>query len=325
MLCRLPKIKDPRVLVGNSTSDDAAAYQMDDGNAILQTLDFITPIVDDPFQFGRIAAANSLSDVYAMGGRPLFALNIVCFPSKQVPLDVLGEILIGGADAAREAGIEIVGGHSVDDPEPKYGLVVTGIVPINKILTNAGAQVGDQLFLTKPLGSGVLTTAMKKDRVSASVAQQVTEVMGTLNKSAAEALDGLEINAVTDVTGFSLMGHLLEMLQASHRSARINCSAVPILPEVISLVADQVFPGGASRNRKRTEPHIQWEAGVDEPHRIALNDPQTSGGLLIAASEACADELEERLTNAGTLAAARIGEIVEGEPSTVFVSEESGE
>lgn len=307
------------MLVGTSTADDAAAYRLDDGQAIIQTVDFITPIVDDPFEFGRIAAANSLSDVYAMAGRPLFALNIVCFPSKQVPLEVLGEILRGGVDAAREAGIDIVGGHSVEDSEPKYGLIVTGIAPADQVITNAGAQVGDVLFLTKPLGSGILTTAMKKNRVSDTTVSEVIRVMRTLNKSAAEALAGIEVHAMTDVTGFGLLGHLLEMMHGARKTARLQVGSIPILPEVVELAAEKVYPGGASRNRKRTEEHVQWSAAIEEALRVAVNDPQTSGGLLIAVAAADAERLGERLEQAGTLAAARIGEVVEPDERAIYV------
>ena len=315
----MPPIEDPRVLVGTSTADDAAAYRLENGQAIIQTVDFITPIVDDPFEFGRIAAANSLSDVYAMGGRPLFALNIVCFPTKQVPLEVLGEILRGGVDAAREAGIEIVGGHSVEDTEPKYGLIVTGIAPADAVITNAGAQVGDALFLTKPLGSGILTTAMKKGRMSDATASEVVRVMRTLNRSAAEALAGLRVHALTDITGFGLLGHLLEMMHGSRTAARLHLPSVPLLPEVLELAEAKVYPGGASRNRNRTEPHVQWSASIAEAHRVALNDPQTSGGLLIAVAAEDADELARRLEQAGTLAAARIGEVIEGDQAAIFI------
>jgi selenide,water dikinase len=196
-------------MVGTSTADDAAAYRIDNDRAIIQTVDFITPIVDDPYVYGQIAAANSISDVYAMGGRPLFALNIVCFPSKKLPLEILGRILQGGCDKAREAGIEIVGGHSVDDDEPKYGLVVTGVAPVDRILTNCGAQSGDALVLTKPLGSGILTTAWKKGLLANEAKDKVVSVMATLNRAAAEALEGLEVHALTDITGFGLLGHLM--------------------------------------------------------------------------------------------------------------------
>jgi len=315
----LPPVEDPNILVGTTTADDAAAYRLPDGSAIIQTVDFITPIVDDPFTFGRIAAANSLSDVYAMGGRPLFALNVVCFPSKKVPLSVLGEILRGGAAAAAEAGIEIVGGHSVDDSEPKYGLIVTGIASADRVLTNAGARPGDRLVLTKPLGSGILTTAMKKGRVSRETVERVTQVMATLNRAAAACLDGLQVHALTDVTGFGLLGHLLEMAEGARLSVALQAGAVPILPEVESLAAEKVYPGGAQRNRSRSDPKVQWAAALPEPIRVVLNDPQTSGGLLIAVAEEDVDRLVERLEEAGTPSAAVVGRFMEREAEVIHV------
>ncbi len=315
----MPPVEDPNILVGTTTADDAAAYRLPDGSAIIQTVDFITPIVDDPFTFGRIAAANSLSDVYAMGGRPLFALNVVCFPSKKVPLSVLGEILRGGAAAAAEAGIEIVGGHSVDDNEPKYGLIVTGIATADRVLTNAGARPGDRLVLTKPLGSGILTTAMKKGRVSRETVERVTQVMATLNRAAAACLDGLQVHALTDVTGFGLLGHLLEMAEGARLSVALQAGAVPILPEVESLAAEKVYPGGAQRNRSRSDPKVQWAAALPEPIRVVLNDPQTSGGLLIAVAEEDADRLVERLEEAGTPSAAVVGRFMEREAEVIHV------
>jgi selenide,water dikinase len=315
----LPPIEDPAVLVGTATADDAAAYRIDEERAIVQTVDFITPIVDTPYEYGQIAAANSLSDVYAMGGRPLFALNIVCFPTQKIPLEVLGQILQGGRDKAREAGIEIVGGHSVEDPEPKYGLVVTGVVPAGKILTNAGAQPGDVLVLTKPLGSGILSTALKRRLLSDSAAQQVTEIMATLNRAAAEALEGLQVHALTDVTGFGLLGHLTEMVDGSGVSARINVSEVPVLDEVEPLVRQSIFPGGATRNLSRVASKIRWDSAIDDETRLILADPQTSGGLLVAIAPEDLDQLLNRLTNASVPACAVIGEITSRSSVTIEV------
>jgi selenide,water dikinase len=307
------------VLVGTSTSDDAAAYRIDGQRCLLQTLDFITPVVDDPYQYGQIAAANSLSDIYAMGGRPLFALNIVCFPSRKLPLEVLSKILRGGHDKAREAGIEIIGGHSVDDAEPKYGLVVTGLVPPDRILTNAGARPGDMLVLTKPLGSGILTTALKKGRLDAEAGRRIVHVMTTLNRAAAEALADLEVHALTDVTGFGLLGHLSEMLAGSQVGARVWASRVPVLEEVWPLVRAGVFPGGTTRNRERFERFVRWPAGVLEETKIVLADAQTSGGLLIAIAAKHLDTLLDRLSRAGTLAQAVIGEVIADQPGMVSV------
>jgi selenide,water dikinase len=314
-LCQLPPIEDPAVMIATSTADDAAAYRIDNQRAIVQTVDFITPIVDDPYDYGRIAAANSISDVYAMGGRPLFALNIVCFPTKKLPLDVLSKILKGGCDKAREAGIEIVGGHSVDDAEPKYGLVVTGIVPTDRVLTNAGARPGDVLVLTKPLGSGILTTALKKGCLGDEAKNKIVEIMATLNRAATEALDGLEIHALTDITGFGLLGHLVEMITGSRVGARIRAADVPVLEEVWPLARDGVYPGGAKRNLERFERSVNWSGPIPEEAKMVLADPQTSGGLLIAVTPHALDRLLDRLATA-EVSSAVIGEIT-GSPSHV--------
>lgn len=319
MLRQLPAVRDPNVLVGTSTSDDAAAYRIDEKRSLIQTVDFITPIVDDPYDFGRIAAANSISDIYAMGGKPLFALNIVCFPSKQLSMDVLGKILQGGCDKAREAGIDIIGGHSVDDTEPKYGLVVTGIAPPDRLLTNSGARPGDILVLTKPLGSGILTTAWKKDRLEQTTMRKIVELMAKLNRGAAEALDGLQVHALTDITGFGLLGHLIEMADGSQVSARINSSDVPVLEEVWPLALEGLYPGGATRNLQRVTPQVQWSDSMSQEKKIVLSDPQTSGGLLIAIAPQDVDELLHRLDAADTLARAVIGEIVDRSTHAVRV------
>lgn len=308
----MPPVTDPNVLVGTSTSDDAAVYRLDDRRALVQTVDFITPIVDDPYDYGQIAAANSLSDVYAMGGRPLMALNIVCFPSKKVPLEVLGRILEGGRDKAREAGIEIVGGHSVDDAEPKYGLVVTGLVDPARVLTNVGARPGDLLVLTKPLGAGVLTTAIKRGKLGPAPAARITEVMKTLNRAAAECLDGLEVHALTDVTGFGLLGHLSEMVRGTNVAVRLKVDSVPVLDEVRPLIREGVYPGGATRNLQAAADVVDWPADAPDDVKLMLADPQTSGGLLIAIAPRDLDTLLARLRSAATLAHAVIGEFCDG-------------
>jgi selenide,water dikinase len=320
-LGHLPPIIDPAVLVGTSTSDDAAAYRLDAQRAILQTLDFITPIVDDPYDYGQIAAANSISDIYAMGGRPLFALNIVCFPSKKIPLDVLGRILQGGADKAREAGISIIGGHSVEDAEPKYGLVVTGIAPPDRILTNAGARAGDVLILTKPIGSGILSSAWKREKLTPAGQAAVTRTMATLNRAAAESLEGLAVHALTDVTGFGLVGHLSEMMAGSSTTARISAGMVPLLDEAWSLAAAGVYPGGAKRNLEQFGSRIGWPVGSDDVLKVVLADPQTSGGLLISVAAEDASRLVERLQSANTLASAVIGEVTSSTGMLIEVGE----
>ena len=255
-----------------------------------------------------------------MGGTPLFALNMVCFPTQQLPMDVLGKILKGGCDKAREAGIEIIGGHSVDDAEPKYGLVVTGVAPPERLLTNSSARPGDVLVLTKPLGSGILTTASKKDLLDQTSLQRIVDIMATLNRTAAEALDGLHVHALTDVTGFGLLGHLLEMADGSQVSALIDSSNVPVLEEVWPLARDGVYPGGATRNLQRIQPHVQWSEGLSQETKIVLSDPQTSGGLLIAIAPDNVDELLNRLDAAGTPARAVIGEIVKRSTHAVSVT-----
>ncbi len=316
MLCELPPIDDPAVLVGTSTADDAAVYRLDDKRAIVQSVDLITPIVDDPYDYGQIAAANSLSDVYAMGGTPLFALAIVCFPARKIPLDVLGQILQGGIAKAREAGISVLGGHSVEDDEPKYGLVVTGLISPDRVLTNVGARPGDVLVLTKPVGTGILTTALKRKQLDADAVRRVVEVMSTLNRSAAEALTGLQVHALTDVTGFGLLGHLTEMVAGSGVGARLQASGVPVFEEAPSLAQRGIFPGGTKRNLDYFGSSAQWLPGTSEVTRYVLADPQTSGGLLIAIAPEDVDELLRKIGSASV-----IGEITAGPPGVVQVSD----
>ena len=295
MLCELPPIDDPAVLVGMSTADDASVYRLDDQRALVLTVDLITPIVDDPYDYGRIAAANSLSDIYAMGARPLFALAVVCFPARKLGTEPLAKILQGGIAMAREAGICVAGGHSVEDREPKYGLAVMGLVGADRFLTNAGAQPGDVLVLTKPIGTGILSTALKKDRLDAGSLDRVVRVMTTLNRAAAAAIEGLDVHAVTDVTGFGLVGHLAEMAAASKVATRLRSAAVPVLDGVWPLAREGIHPGGTRRNLEYFGTAITWQDGTDDPTRVVLADPQTSGGLLIAVAEHHVDTLLDRL------------------------------
>ncbi|MBA3261704.1 MAG: selenide, water dikinase SelD [Thermoleophilaceae bacterium] len=285
LLAELGPAEDPRVLVGNETADDAAVYQLDGERAVVTTADFFTPVLDDPYDFGRVAAANALSDVYAMGATPLVALNLVAWPLESLGRDALRDVLRGGADVAREAGVAIVGGHSIDDPEPKYGLAVTGVVDPGRILRNSTALAGHDLFLTKPIGAGVATTALKRGMASRELMTSAVEVMTTLNRSAAEAAHTVGASAVTDVTGFGLLGHLYELTNASGLSARVNATSVPMLPGVLDLVraSEATIAGGTRRNRRWLEQFVSWGAGVDEPHRWLLCDAMTSGGLLMAA------------------------------------------
>jgi len=304
----LPSIADPAVLVGTATCDDAAVYRLDQERAIVQTVDLITPIVDDPYEYGQIAAANSLSDVYAMGGTPLFALAIACFPTRKIPLSHLRQILAGGIAKAQEAGIAVVGGHSVDDDEPKYGLVVTGLVSPDRVLTNAGARPGDLLVLTKPIGTGILTTALKKGQLAPESLRQVVAEMTRLNRAAAEALAGLQVHALTDVTGFGLLGHLIEMVTGSRVSARLQLAAIPMFAEAPDFALRKLIPGGTLRNLAHFGPSVRWSPGIPEALHYVLADPQTSGGLLVALAPADVDRFLERVSSA-----AIIGEIT-GEP-----------
>ena len=307
MLRRLPPVSDPNLLVGISTGDDAAVYKMDDDTAIISTVDFFPPIVDDPFVFGEIAAANALSDVYAMGGKPLFALNIVGFPIG-LPHGILGEILSGGASKAAEAGALIVGGHTVDDEEPKYGMAVTGVVKPGKQVTNAGAAPGDALVLTKPIGTGVITTAGKQQRVSESVLSDAVAVMSELNRAASEAMARVGVNACADITGFGLLGHLRLITQGSGVGARISASAVPVIDGVRELIAEGIAPGGTHRNLESLDGAVDWHPDLGEETRILLADAQTSGGLLIAVSPDRLDALLNALSDAGVATRAVIGE-----------------
>jgi selenide, water dikinase len=295
------------------TSDDAAVFELNAELGLVATLDFFTPIVDDPYSFGAIAATNALSDVYAMGGQPLFALNVAGFPREGLSFDVLGRILEGGAAKAAEAGISIIGGHTIDDPEPKYGLVVIGRVAPDRIVRNVGARPGDRLFLTKPLGSGIITTAIKRGQASPELIERIVRVMTTLNRSGAEAMADVRPNAATDVTGFGLLGHLWEMTSGSGVGAIVRLDDVPVLPEVWDLARRDVVPGGTRRNLASLIDRVVWGPGVDEIDRLVLSDAQTSGGLLIAVPPERAAALREALTRRGTLASAEIGEIVEGD------------
>ncbi len=315
----MPPIVDPHVLVGFSTTDDAAVYRISDQLAIVQTVDFFTPIVDDAYWFGAIAAANSLSDVYAMGGRPAFALNVVAFPraSEQFPLSVLKDILRGGADKAKEAGIDVVGGHSVDDPEPKYGMCVTGFVHPDKVWRNVGAHPGDQLILTKPIGTGVIATALRAGKADEAAVQAAMESMAMLNRSASEAAAPLSPRACTDITGFGLLGHLQEML-GNRVGATIVASAVPMLPGSREYAAAGLVPGGTHRNLEYLMPRIRFDAHIDKMDQLLLCDAQTSGGLLVAVEPTCCSGLLRALKQAN-LTAARIGEITHGPVGQVHV------
>ena len=298
-------------MVGNQTGDDAAVYKINDETALIFTVDFFPPIADDPYQFGAIAAANALSDVYAMGGKPLMALNVVGFPAD-LANEMLADVLKGGYAKAAEAGCLIVGGHTIDDPEPKYGMAVIGIVEPGKQVTNAGAKAGDVLVLTKPLGTGIITTAGKQGKVSAEVMQGALDTMGTLNKAAAEAMMAVGVNACTDVTGYGLMGHLRGMVRASEVGATIKASAVPVLEGAWELLDQDIAPGGTHRNLDSVSASVKWHPELTQRQQIMLCDAQTSGGLLISVPQAKLPDLLSKLEAAGTQVAAVVGEITQG-------------
>lgn len=293
LLDGLPVHADSNLLVGFDKSDDAAVYRVSDELALVQTVDFFPPIADDPFLFGQIAAVNALSDVYAMGGEPRIALNLLCVP-KSMPDSAVHDLLRGGYSKVYEAGAVIAGGHSILDEEPKYGLCVTGFVHPNRILTNAGAQPGDVLFLTKPLGAGILTTAAKADLCPPDVLQAVYARMTTLNRAARDAMVQFRVHACTDVTGFGLLGHALEMAQGSGVQIKLNVSALPIPPEALELARMGILPEGMYRNRKYAEPFVM-AGNIPLEIQDALYDPQTSGGLLIAVDPNDADALAETM------------------------------
>lgn len=316
----LPPIVDPNVLVGTNTADDAAVYKISDELAIVQTVDFFTPVVDDPYMFGMITAANALSDIYAMGARPLFALNIAAFPAKKLPLEMLGEILRGGSDKAREAGVSIIGGHTISDPEPKYGMSVTAVIHPDKVVTNAGARVGDILVLTKPLGIGIITTAMKRDLVSQKTADTAVEVMCTLNKTAAEVMVGVGVNACTDITGFGFLGHLYEMVKSSGVGARISMAKVPFIPETLDLIATGVAPGGSYKNLQFLQDKLSPQKGISKDQLLMLADAQTSGGLLMAVSADRAEHLINELRAAGVATVAVVGEIAADSGGKIIIA-----
>jgi len=280
-LAPLARKSDPRILIGHETFDDAGVFRVSDDVTIVQTVDFFAPIVDDPYEFGQVAAANALSDIYAMGGTPLTALNIVAFPSGQLPLDVLTEILRGGQDKVHEAGAHIVGGHTVIDDEIKYGLSVTGRIDPNAMLTNGNAKPGDRLVLTKPIGNGILATALKQEKLDANAVEAVIRLMCDLNATASRAALEVGARCATDVTGFGLLGHLSHIARASDVSIRVRISSVPILPRAIDAWRSGARPGGGSRNLEYTQQLVDWGPAT-EVDRALLTDPQTSGGLVVA-------------------------------------------
>ena len=307
IVASLPRPDDPRVLVATDTADDAGVVRIADDLAIVQTVDFFTPIVDDPYAFGRIAAANALSDVYAMGAQPLTALNLVAFPLQTLGHDVLREILRGGADAAAAAGAAVIGGHSIDDPEPKYGMAVTGVVAPGEVLTNAGGRAGDALVLTKPLGAGAVATAIKRGFAGDDLAERAVTIMTALNDRAAAQARAAGAHALTDVTGFGLLGHLHELAAASGLAAEVDAAAVPAIDGVLALLeTGAAVAGGSARNRADAETFTTW-GDVPEPRRRLLTDAMTSGGLLAAVADPAG------------IAGWVVGRLVDGPPGTIAV------
>jgi selenide,water dikinase len=310
-LCSMDIPFDPNVLVGLRGADDAGVYRISEELALVQTIDFFTPIVNDPRTFGQVAAANSLSDVYAMGGRPITAMNIVCFPAKKLGLEPLREILRGGLDTLKEAGVALLGGHTVEDAEPKYGLSVTGLIHPHRILTKAGLKEGDRIVLTKPLGTGVISTALKGRMASPSAYDDMVRSMRALNRAASEAALEAGTLACTDVTGFGLLGHMMEMAKASGMRVRLDITHIPLLEGARDCAAMGMIPGGTRANRSFFSPQVEGEDRVDPVMLDLLYDPQTSGGLLIAVPQERVELLEDALQRRGVATAAHIA-LVEG-------------
>jgi len=321
VLRSLPRFDDPNYLNREQHFSDAGIYRISDTHALVQTVDFFTPIVDDPYMFGQIAAANALSDIYAMGGKPLTALNIICFPTTCRPLQIMETILLGGYNKVKEAGAVVVGGHSIEDPEPKYGLSVTGLVEIKKLITGSEARPGDLLVLTKPLGTGIISTAVKGDMIDEKEADLVIRMMATLNAAASEAMIESSVLACTDITGFSLLGHLHEMLLSSSVSAQLEFEKIPFYPRVKEMAALGMIPGGAYRNLDYMLPHINWQGPFEtkDDALVILADPQTSGGLLAAVAPGKTDQFLAAL-QARKIPGQVIGRITDNPKSTITIS-----
>lgn len=319
ILADLPAVTDPNVIVGTNTCDDAGVYKIDDEHAVVQTVDVFTPCVDDPYTFGRIAAANSLSDVYAMGGRPITALSIIGFPIETISHKVMTLMLRGGMDAMSEAEVAVVGGHSINDPNPKFGYAVTGLIHPSHIVTNSEAKAGDVLILTKPLGVGIVSFAAQLGRATASSLEAASKSMAELNKTAAEAMTEIGVHAATDVTGFGLLGHLSEMAAQSGVSISLNADLIPVFDEVIGYIDQGMISGGIERNREFASKHVSIAVGVSDQIVEVLYDPQTSGGLLISVAKEKADDLLAILHGRGVVHARAIGEVTAASPGSIKV------
>jgi len=307
------------VIVGLEKADDAGVYKVSDDLAIIQTVDFFTPIVDDPYEFGQIAAANALSDVYAMGGVPKTAMNLVAFPLKDMDMSVLRQIIQGGLDKMREAGVVLVGGHSVEDKELKYGLSVTGFIHPDRVLTKKNLKAEDRLILTKPLGTGIINTAIKGGLASKEITDTVTRLMATLNKDAAEIMEHYPVHACTDITGFGFLGHIAEMVVDSGAGIRIQTDRVPILPQTLDYAGMGLLPAGAYKNREFFERHVGFAPRVDPLIQDILFDPQTSGGLLICVEGNRAHDLLQALKQKGVHDAAIVGQVEPGPKERIVV------
>jgi selenide,water dikinase len=310
---------DENVMVGLDRADDAGVYRVSDDLALIQTVDFFTPIVDDPYWFGQIAAANALSDVYAMGGTPKTAMNLVAFPVKQMDLSVLRQIIQGGLDKLTEAGVVLIGGHSIEDKELKYGLSVTGFVHPSRVLTKKNLRPGDRLVLTKPIGTGIINTAIKAGMASAELTDRVTRLMAALNRDAAGVMSHFDVSACTDVTGFGLLGHLAEMVSGSGAGVRVFADQVPVIAEALEFAAMGLIPAGAYKNREFRESMVTFADTVERTRQDVLFDPQTSGGLLICVSPAHAVGIIAALKDSGIGDAAEIGEILDGPQEKIWV------
>jgi selenide, water dikinase len=320
----LPPVSHPNLLVGTSTADDAGVYRLSDSLALVNTVDVITPLVDNPYDFGRIAAANSLSDIYAMGGKPVTALNITGFSEKKVDLETVAEIIRGATDKANEAGCPIVGGHTIKDEELKIGLAVTGTIDPSKIIRNSTARVGDKLILTKPLGMGILTTALKAGKLTEAEIERITSVMVQLNRVASELMVRFGAHAATDVTGFGLLGHAHEVARGSGVELRLDATAIPYLPEAMAMTMQSGFiSGGTVKNKEFLEQHVSFSPDVNKHEQMIFYDAQTSGGLLIAASEDVAEQLLAALHDEGIVEAVIIGEVTDGVAGKIIVDRQA--
>jgi selenide,water dikinase len=318
VLHQLPKFDDPKILVGGDAMDDAGVYEIDKNTAIVQSVDILTPIADDPYIFGQIVAANSLSDIYAMGAKPLTALTMINYPPDKIDTESIGKILSGVADKLKEAGASIIGGHTIKDSEVKCGVAVTGIVKPDSIITNNNAKPGDALILTKPLGTGIISTALKMGKASVDAIKKINQNMSQLNKIACETMLEVGVSSATDVTGFGLLGHALEMAEASNVSMTIYANQVPIIEETLDYAKQKLFPGGTIKNFEFVKPRVSFTQNIASELQMILCDAQTSGGLLIAVSDRRSSELLSLLIKKGVTSACLIGKVVEPRQKKIY-------